>query len=85
MGNDRAWHRGRDLTRHRRIRKIVEPVVASGQATCARCGEVIEPGTPWDLGHLEGGNRNAIAGPEHQACNRRAGARFQRRRVSVWM
>jgi hypothetical protein len=58
-------------------------VVRAGLAVCASCGEAIDPGEPWDLGHLDGGDRNAIAGPEHRSCNRRAGARFQTRRVSV--
>ena len=37
--------------RHRRTRKALVPVVAAGGVNCVRCGEPIEPGTPWDLGH----------------------------------
>ena len=36
---------------------------------CAR-GELIEPGTPWDLGHVDGTDRKVYSGPEHRRCNR---------------
>ena len=29
---------------------------------CARCGELIEPGTPWDLGHVDGTERKVYSG-----------------------
>jgi hypothetical protein len=43
--------------------------VAAGVVPCARCGELIGPGAPWDLGHLDG-DRSRYAGPEHSSCNR---------------
>ncbi len=43
--------------------------MAAGRATCARCGGRIEPGQPWDLGHVDG-DRLRYSGPEHAACNR---------------
>lgn len=47
--------------------------VEAGHATCARCGQPIAPGTPWDLGHTD--DRTAWTGPEHASCNRSAGGR----------
>lgn len=55
--------------------------MAMGGVPCTRCGELIEPGTPWDLGHpedlphaLTGSTPEIIAAcrPEHQLCNRSA-------------
>ena len=45
-------------------------MVAAGLVNCARCGELIEPGTPWDLGHADDGLD--YNGPEHAYCNRSA-------------
>lgn len=58
---------------HRALRKRLAPLVASGQVRCARCGELILPGTPWDLGHT--GDRTGYHGAEHAACNRGAASR----------
>jgi hypothetical protein len=76
----RAHQRHRDLERgstdergdgsdHRQLRKRWAPRVATGTVRCARpdCGQLINPGEAWDLGHDE--HRN-WRGPEHQACNR---------------
>jgi excisionase family DNA binding protein len=56
---------------HRALRKRLAPFVASGQTRCARCGEIILPGTPFDLGHVDG-DRTRYHGLEHAACNRGA-------------
>jgi dipeptidyl aminopeptidase/acylaminoacyl peptidase len=32
------------------MRQRLDPIVESGTVPCARCGELIEPGTPWQLG-----------------------------------
>ena len=47
-------------------------VVASGGASCSRCGERVEPGEQWDLDHLEGSSE--YRGVAHRYCNRAAGA-----------
>lgn len=57
---------------HDQERKRWRPKVDAGLVNCARCGQPIEPGRPWDLGHTD--DRTAWTGPEHATCNRRAGA-----------
>ena len=49
---------------HSRVRYELREVVASGTARCVRCGELIEPGTPWDLGH-DDKMPQYYSGPEH--------------------
>lgn len=61
-------------TAHQAERKRWSPVVAAGQAWCARCGRWIAPGQPWDLDHAA--DRTAYLGPSHRRCNRSAGARL---------
>lgn len=63
---------------HRRLRDALAPVVAAGEAVCARCHLRIAPGAPWDLGHSD--DRRSWTGPEHRSCNRRAGAVTRNRR-----
>jgi hypothetical protein len=59
---------------HQRTRAAWRAVVDSGGVACARCGCLIEPGSLWDLGHVDG-DKSRYAGPEHRRCNRAAGAR----------
>ena len=66
--------------RHQKLRERWSRVVAMGGVLCARCGEPIEPGAAWDLGHLDGSGKTLYQGPEHRRCNR--GARPGRRRHS---
>jgi hypothetical protein len=56
---------------HKAMRRRLDPVVQSGTVPCARCGELIEPGSPWQLDHRDDGR--GWLGPSHQRCNARAG------------
>jgi hypothetical protein len=58
---------------HQRLRAQLAPAVARGTVACARCGHLIPPGAPWDLGHRDGTGKREYQGPEHQRCNRAAG------------
>lgn len=64
--------------KHQRLRAKWKPLVAAGLVTCWRCGELIEPGECWDLGHDD--VTRAYRGPEHdRRCNRSAGGRKSHR------
>jgi hypothetical protein len=43
-------------------------MVAAGRVKCWRCGERIDPGSDWHLGH-DDENRSRYRGPEHARCN----------------
>lgn len=60
--------RGYDTT-HQRLRKQWEPRVNTGTVACWRCGQLIHPTEPWDMGH-DDLDRRMYRGPEHAACNR---------------
>ena len=55
---------------HQVLRRQFAPLVAAGGVACARCGELIEPGSAWDLGHSDDGL--GYNGPEHAYCNQTA-------------
>ena len=81
-------------TGHRVRRRLLAPLVAEGLARCSRCGELIEAGTPWDLGHddydrsiYSGRSMRAVTVPHRIACvprglGSRDGKRAQSRRAS---
>jgi hypothetical protein len=56
--------------KHQQERARMKRLVDAGQAFCARCGQWIEPGTPWDLGHPDRTERTVYSGAEHRRCNR---------------
>lgn len=55
-------------TAHQRLRAQWTPYVQAGVVHCWRCGEPIEPGTRWHLGH-DDHDRTQYRGPEHERCN----------------
>lgn len=57
---------------HQKARATWKPKVDAGEVVCWRCHQLIQPGTPWDLGH-DDGDRTQYRGPEHLRCNRNAG------------
>jgi hypothetical protein len=60
---------------HQRTREEWAPTVEAGLVDCWRCGQRIQPGEPWDLGH-DDDDRSAYRGPEHaHQCNRSAAGR----------
>ena len=56
---------------HVRARHQARALVDAGLAKCARCGELIEPGEPVDVGH-DDRYPWLYSGPEHVTCNRGA-------------
>jgi hypothetical protein len=52
---------------HQSLRRQWEPKVKAGKVRCAKCNQLIKPGTPWHLGHND--DRTAWTGPEHAFCN----------------
>lgn len=54
---------------HQQARASLAPSVATGTVACARCGELIDAGELWDLGH-DDNDRSRYTGPEHARCNR---------------
>lgn len=59
---------------HRKLRKDIAAYVDAGFANCWRCGQRIERGSDWDLGH-DDDDRSKHKGPEHRACNRATAGR----------
>ena len=67
--------------RHRELRAEWVPLVDAGGVRCARCNELIEPGSRWHLGHDDVFPK-MYSGPEHPACNE--AAPHQLRVSRVW-
>ena len=57
---------------HARLRRQWKLKVDRGEVHCARCGQWIEPGSPWHLDHTE--DRSTYLGPSHAKCNLSAAA-----------
>lgn len=55
---------------HQALRQAWRTRIDSGEpVACWRCGERIDPGSTFDLGH-DDSDRSVTRGPEHVACNR---------------
>jgi hypothetical protein len=52
---------------HKSLRRRLAPAVAAGHYDCARCGQKINPGEAWTLGHHPT-DRGRYIGPEHRRC-----------------
>ncbi len=55
-------------------------------APCWRCGQMIQPGQPFDMGHVVEVARGGGGGPllpEHRGCNRSSGGRLGARRANA--
>jgi hypothetical protein len=67
----------------RRWRKLRAAYSLMLPCTCPRCGELINRGDQWDLGHetdrAYGGTDDRLR-PEHRSCSRAAGIRTARKR-----
>jgi hypothetical protein len=68
-------------TEHQKLRRRWAAVLAEQFVRCARCGGVIRPGDPWDLGH-DDYDRSVYTGPEHRRCNRATAGRKPKRATS---
>lgn len=55
---------------------------ADPTTTCRRCGKTLAqvPGSRWDAGHIHDGIPTSPLAPEHDSCNRAAGARLGNQR-----
>ena len=63
-------------SQHQAERQRWLPLVKAGRVNCWRCGERIEPGDEFDLGH-DDYDRRITRGPEHaRRCNRAAAGGF---------
>ena len=67
------YERGYGLA-HDKLRAQWAPQVATGTVKCARCHNLIEPGTPWALDHAD--DRASYLGPSHAHCNNSAGGKL---------
>ncbi len=68
---------------HKKLRERLALRVASGMVACARCGGLIAPGEPWDLGH-DDHDRSRYVGAEHARCNRATAGRAPVVRSRIW-
>jgi hypothetical protein len=60
-------------TVHQKERKRWVRMVRAGGVICWRCGDPIDPGARWDLGHVDEDGRARgfpLRHPEHRSCNR---------------
>lgn len=71
--------------KHQALRKTYKQRMAQGeQFNCWRCGYLIQPGAPWDLGH-DDHDRSVYRGPEHRGreCPQGGNRATYKRRVTT--
>jgi len=61
---------------------VAQSSADDGTPCCSRCGEPIELGEAWDLGHDD--DDWTRSGPEHERCNRATAARRKRLTSREW-
>jgi len=67
----------------RPLKRRSSPTHSRARVACARCGERILPGEPWDFGHSDV-DRSRYTGPEHRHCNCSTSSRRVRWRSREW-
>lgn len=67
---------------HQGLRKRWAQRIAAGGITCWRCGQPINPGDNFDLGHSDD-DRSKYMGPEHPRCNRATKGRNKNRQPNA--
>ena len=72
-----------DTPGYRALRARLRRLVDAGGVVCVRCGELIEPGSPFDVGHDDLAP-DVVRGPEHRKCNRATSGRRKDRRSREW-
>jgi hypothetical protein len=72
-GHKRSRHARGYTSAHVARRRQLEPLVATGQVSCSRCGELIQPDEAWHLDHRD--DRRGYLGAAHAECNLRAAGR----------
>ena len=70
------------------VRAHLARAIASGDVLCPRCGRLIRPDEPWDVGHeldqaLGGNHHLENLRAEHRACNRRSGQALGQARMAA--
>ena len=72
-GHNRSHYRGDYARRAAIVRRNAN---ANPLTRCWRCGQLAQPGQPWQAGHLRDSDPTSPLLPEHRRCNAAAGGRL---------